>query len=82
MPLWIVTGIISVFIMGNVIAGIICWHKLALPNMKSLSEDELKACRKIIEQGKGYPFVCKYALKKGTCPCLPCMKMEAVKEKF
>lgn len=47
--------------------------------MKPLSEEELAACRKIVQLGKGYPFMCKYAVKKGTCACLPCKKMEAMK---
>jgi len=70
--LWIILGIIGIFIIGSAIAGIICYYKLAIPNMKPLSEEQLTICQKLIDAGKNYPWVCKRATKKKECPCFPC----------
>lgn len=78
----IIGFVILIFILGNVIAGVICYYKLAIPNMKPLLKEELNVCKKIIKQKQGYPFVCKNALKTGKCPCLPCKKLNKYKEKF
>lgn len=80
--LWIVLGIISLFLLGCTIAGIVCWYKLALPNMKPLTEAEKAACKRIVASKRGYPFMCAYAVKKGMCACLPCAKMEKVKKQI
>lgn len=78
-PLLIILIIIGSFILLSAIAGIICYHKLAVPNRKPLSEDEVKICKEIIRSGKAYPFMCRQAVKLGMCPCLPCEKLNKAK---
>lgn len=49
---------------------------LMVPNAKPLTEEELKLCEIIVKENKGYPYVCKWALKNKKCPCLPCKKLD------
>ena len=72
--------IVIIVIIG--IAGVISYYKLAVPNMKPLSEDERKICENIVKQVKAYPFVCKRPVKTGKCPCLPCEKLHKEKIKL
>ena len=71
--------VIGVFLAGSAVAGVICYYKLALPNMKPLSEDERSLCRRIVEKGQGFPWMCKHAVKTGKCACQPCDKLEKEK---
>jgi hypothetical protein len=71
--------ILGFFILLCTIAGIICYHTLAVPNRKPLTEEERKICQKIVKERKAYPFVCRQAVKTGQCPCLPCDKLNQVK---
>ncbi|MBE9472150.1 MAG: hypothetical protein IMY75_08615 [Chloroflexi bacterium] len=51
-------------------------ENLMEPNAKPLTDEELRICESIVRDGKGYPYVCKWALKHKQCPCLPCEKLE------
>ena len=68
----LIFGIVGFLIIGFVIAGVICYYKIAIPNMRPLSEEQLSICQKVIDSGKNYPWVCKRAVKKKECPCFPC----------
>ncbi|MBN1411304.1 MAG: hypothetical protein JW969_10715 [Spirochaetales bacterium] len=69
---WIILGIAGLFIGGSAVAGIVCYYRLALPNMKSLTEEQLSICKKVIDCGRNFPWLCRRALKKKECPCFPC----------
>ena len=75
--LGIVATAIVAFIAANAIAGVICYHKLAVPAMQPLAEGDRELCRRIVQAGKGYPWVCRHAVKTGQCPCQPCGKLQA-----
>lgn len=60
---------------GFWITSVLLIKNLMEPAAKPLTSEELKSCEKIIKEGKGYPYVCKWALKHGKCPCLPCKKL-------
>jgi hypothetical protein len=66
-------------VLMTAVAGVVCYYKLAVPNRKPLSEEERKICAQIVRKGKGYPFVCRQAVKIGQCPCLPCARLEKKK---
>lgn len=51
------------------------------PNAKPLADEEVKLCEKTVNDGKGYPWVCKLALRHKKCPCLPCKKLDEAKKK-
>ena len=70
---------IGIFLIANAIAGVICYYKLAVPAMKPLAEGDREVCRQIVQAGRGYPWVCRRALKTGQCPCQPCAKLQAQK---
>ena len=53
--------------------------KLAEPNAKPLTGEELRMCEGIVRDGRGYPYICKWAVKHKQCPCLPCEKLEKAK---
>jgi len=53
--------------------------KVFLPNAKPLMDEELRICERIVYEGKGYPYVCRVALKYKKCGCLPCNKLEKAK---
>ncbi len=53
--------------------------KLFSPNAKPLTAQEVAICARIVKEGKGYPYVCKQAVKTGRCPCLPCDKLNRAK---
>ncbi len=81
--LWIILIIIGIII--AVIIVIIIFITYILPNImeknaQPLTEDEIRLCEEIIKNGKGYPFVCKRAVRNKKCPCLPCDKLEKAKQ--
>jgi hypothetical protein len=62
----------------SVVGGVIAYFTLAVPAMKnaqSLSEGDRHICEQLIQEGKGYPWVCRKAVKQGACPCQPCAKV-------
>jgi hypothetical protein len=61
---------------GIIVAGALCYRRLALPRMLPLSEQDLELCRHIVGRGEGLPWVCRRALKSGMCPCQPCERLE------
>jgi hypothetical protein len=76
-------GIVIAVVAGSIIlasiaAGIICYRKFALPNMQTLSIQDLEICRDIVSARHGYPWICRRALRTGECPCYPCAKLLAV----
>ena len=77
---------VVVIVLGVVVfLAIISWvliKKLMEPNAKPLTEEDLKICERIVSERKGYPFVCKWALKHKKCPCLPCKRLENAKLEF
>jgi hypothetical protein len=75
----IVLIILGGFLVANVIAGVICYVTLAVPNRKPLSPEERELCRQLIKQQQAYPFLCRQSVKLGLCPCLPCKKLEQAK---
>ncbi len=46
------------------------FHRRATP----LDPETLARCRAIVRAGKGYPYVCKTAVRFAKCPCQPCAK--------
>jgi hypothetical protein len=76
---WITLGAIGVLAIAFLISWPILIRKLMIPNAKPLSDEEIAICRKIVEQRRGYPYVCRWAVRHGACPCLPCSKLEAAR---
>ena len=79
---WIIIGIIGIVI-GVIIA--VVWYvinNVLEKNAEPLSDEELTLCEEIIKSGKGYPFVCKRAVRNKKCPCLPCEKLDKAKQKL
>jgi hypothetical protein len=74
--------VLMIIIIGSAIAGLICYRTLALPNMKPLTQEEIELCRGIVEKGKGYPWMCRHAVKTGKCACLPCDKLDKEKNRL
>jgi hypothetical protein len=75
---YIAAGVVVAFGVASVVA----YYKLAVPAMRNappVSEDDLKYCREIVKQGKGFPWVCSRALRTGRCPCQPCAKVGAAR---
>jgi hypothetical protein len=79
--------IVALCVVGGLVllllaASLAAYLTLAVPAMKkapALSAEDLEACRKVVAAGKGYPWVCRRALKTGTCPCQPCSKLASAK---
>lgn len=67
--------VLSVVAVGSIVAGFVCYYKLAVPSIKPLSDADIEICRRIIQEGEAYPWVCKRAIRKKECPCLPCQKL-------
>ncbi len=63
------------------LAGVIGYYVLGPPTMRQLSESDLEICRRLVEEGDVYPFVCRQAVCTGLCPCCPCEKLRAAREK-
>ena len=73
-----------VIIVAGVIALLIAlWKLVAVPILTSqlfhrratpLDPETLANCRAIVRAGKGYPYVCKTAVRFTKCPCQPCQK--------
>lgn len=77
------TTILILILIIVIIFALISWiliKKLMEPNAKPLTEEELVLCEKIVNEGKGWPYVCKWALKHRKCPCLPCDRLEKRKK--
>ncbi|MFX0210434.1 MAG: hypothetical protein ACFFDT_30925 [Candidatus Hodarchaeota archaeon] len=78
--LWIIIGII---IGIGIVVFIVIFIYVIIPqldkNAQPLTQDELKLCEGIIQNGKGYPWVYKRAVRNGKCPCLPCDKLDKAK---
>ena len=66
---------------GLALAFFISWpilvRKLMIPSARPLTDEELAICEKLVAAKRGYPYVCKWALKHKACPCLPCSKLDA-----
>jgi hypothetical protein len=71
----IIAIVVGMIILGGVVAGIVCYHKFALPNMQPLSVQDLEICGDIVAARQGYPWICRRALKTGECACYPCEKL-------
>ena len=72
--LYVLAGL--VLLLGT--ASVVAYFKLAVPamrNAKPIPDDDVRFCREIVRQGKGFPWVCTQALKSGRCPCQPCQKV-------
>jgi len=78
MPVFLLFILVAV-VAGSSLAGVVCYYKLAVPQMKPLTTAERELCRTIISKGEGYPFLCRHAVRKGECPCLPCSALEREK---
>lgn len=76
----IIVSIVAFFVIGTLIATPFLIKYLMIPNAKPLTEVELQLCKQIVLKGKGYPYVCKWALRNSKCPCLPCKKLEEAKK--
>jgi hypothetical protein len=70
----IVVVAVAVFVVSKILI-----NKLMIPSAKPLTEEEVEICMQIVKQGKGYLYVCKWAIKHKKCPCLPCKKLEEAK---
>lgn len=76
--LWIVLGVVGGLALLILIPSLIMIGKL--PSMsKPLTDAEVEICSKILSKHKGYPFICRWAVKHKACPCLPCSKLENAK---
>jgi hypothetical protein len=71
----IIAIIVGAIILGCVAAGIFCYCRYALPNMQPLSVQDLEICRDIVDARRGYPWICRRALKTGECACYPCERL-------
>ena len=71
----IIAIVVGSIVAGTAAAGIICYRRYALPNMQTLSVQDLEICRDIVAARQGYPFICRRALKTGECACYPCEKL-------
>lgn len=73
--LWITLGIIGGLCLIVLIPGLVMMRKM--PSMsKPLKDEEVDLCRRIVAERKGYPWVCRWAVRHKACPCLPCKKLE------
>ena len=72
--------IVAVVVAGFVVAGIICFRAFALPAMRPLEEEDRAICSRLVKQGKAYPFLCAYSIKRRMCPCQPCPMVAAARD--
>ena len=76
----VVLGIAAGAIVLLAIGGFVSYRVLAVPAMRPLSEEDLAACRLIVERRQGYPWMCRHAVKTGLCACQPCDKIRRARE--
>ena len=77
--LYIVAGVMVALGVASVVA----YYRFAVPAMRSakpVPEDDLRLCREIVKQGKGFPWICARALRTGRFPCQPCAKVAQARE--
>lgn len=67
---------LGAFVLVLAASGLILWRVLAVPRLQPLSEEDVTACREIIDAGRGRPLLCWYSTKTGACPCQPCARLE------
>jgi hypothetical protein len=46
-----------------------------------LTDRERMLCCRILDQGRGLPWICRRAVESGECPCIPCRMLEREKRK-
>ena len=78
---WIIIGlIIGISAIVMIVVFLYVIYPRLEKNAQPLTDEELILCEKIIKDGKGYPFVCKRAIRNKKCPCLPCEKLNKAKQ--
>lgn len=76
--LWITMVVIGGLVLAVLIPALIMIKKLPRIS-KPLNDEEVRLCTKIVAEHKGYPYICRWAVKHKACPCLPCQKLESAK---
>lgn len=76
--LWITLGIVAGLGLLVLVPGLVMMRKLPALS-KPLKDEEVEVCRRIVAERRGYPWVCRWAVKHKACPCLPCRKLDAAK---
>jgi len=69
--------VVAVLVGLLVVASVVACFALAVPAMRRatvLPEDVRKRCRQVVARGRGYPFLCAWAVRNGRCPCQPCAR--------
>ena len=45
-----------------------------------LSPEDRDLCARIIDAGRGRPWICRRAVDRGECPCLPCSLLDKARK--
>jgi hypothetical protein len=71
---YVVAGLVGPLVIASVVA----YFTLAVPAMRKappLPDGDVEYCRRVVAQGRGYPWVCVRGVRTGRCPCQPCAKV-------
>jgi hypothetical protein len=58
------------------ITSIVSFRKAGRHEPRPLTNEDRALCARIIDAGLGRPWICRKAVDRGECPCLPCPMLE------
>jgi hypothetical protein len=70
---------VVILVVSLLITGAICYQKFAVPAYRLLTPDDRRLCIMIVKEGKGFPLLCPYCIRKGACPCQPCQMVSELR---
>ncbi|NBC28393.1 MAG: hypothetical protein GVY29_00195 [Spirochaetes bacterium] len=72
----IIVALISLLGLLALIDAVVRYRRTVFHDPVELTPEQRAACSRIVDAGLGRPWICREAIDRGTCPCLPCDNLE------
>lgn len=74
------TSVVGVVLVVSLADGLVRYLKAERRAPRALSAEDRLLCSYIADGGLGRPWICRRAIEKGRCACLPCRLLEKARD--